>query len=283
MSLADVSVVIVNWNGRRYLEGCLASIPGGVEVVLVDNGSSDGSVAFVRDRFPAVAVVENGRNLGFSAANNVGARVAHGAFLLFLNNDTVVRPGALERLRTAFDADSRIGVVGARLEGAEGRPQPLSIGRLPTLAGEVRRVLSAVSSGAAKDDFAYGHSQEVPAVCGAAVMLRRDVLDAVGGWQEKYFAYAEDADLCVRARELGHAVWYESGARVMHFHGGSGRHAGLRAALGAQVVSYRSVNRFIRYHEGGAQALLHAGLFPLDVVLRGVRRMVGGGGPRRAG
>ncbi len=273
MSLADVGVVIVNWNGRRYLEGCLAALPPDVEAVLVDNGSADGSVAFVRERFPAVRVIVNGRNLGFSAANNIGARAVRGIYLLFLNNDTVARPGALEALRAAFDAHPGVGVVGARLEGPDGTPQPFSVGRVPSLRSEVRRVVSTFSAGAARDGFDYDRSAEVATVCGAALMVRRDVLDALGGWPEEYFAYAEDTDLCVRAQALGHRVWYESGARVVHFHGGSGKHAGVVAALRAELISYRSVNFFIRRREGGGAALLHWALFAPDVFLRGTRRL----------
>ena|SRR2546426_9776613 len=110
-------------------------------------------------------------------------------------------------------------------------------------------------------------------VCGAALMIRRSVLEELGGWPEEYFAYAEDAELCRRAIARGYRVWFESSARIVHFEGGSGKRAGPWKALRAHLVSHRSVNLYIRRHEGTGPALVHAALLPVDLLIRSVRRV----------
>jgi hypothetical protein len=269
--LSDVAVIIVNWNGKHYLEACLGSIADVPSVVLVDNGSTDGSVAFVREHFPRVRLVEHRQNLGFSAANNAGARACSGHYLLFLNNDTIVRPGAVERLRAAFDRDPAIAIVGSRLELADGRVQVGSFGSPPTFAGEWRRIFlrrrSRVPAATAPD---HDLSQYTSMVCGASLMIRREVLEALGGWPEEYFAYAEDADLCRRAIAMGHRVWYESAARILHFQGGSGKQRGAWGALRARYIGHRSINCYIRRYEGTARSVAHAALFVVDVLLSGL-------------
>jgi GT2 family glycosyltransferase len=265
----DVGIVIVNWNGERYLEACLRSIHGCAPVVVVDNASVDGSVALVRARFPDVTCIQNDCNIGFSAANNVGARTCPGDYLLFLNNDTVVVNGAVAAMRRAFSDDQRVAIVGARLETPDGRPQAGSIDQVPSLTRELQSTL-----GLEPDAFDYDSSRYVSTVCGAALMIRRSVLDVVGGWPEEYFAYAEDADLCRRVLDRGYRVWFESSARVVHVHGGSGRVRGVGRLMAAYLMSYRSVNRYIRRYEGVVAALGHAALFPVDVVARSIRRLV---------
>jgi len=106
--LHDVSVVIVNWNGAQYLPGCIGPLRGEVDIVVVDNGSADGSIGLLGRSFPDVRCVEAGRNLGFSAANNVGTRHCGGSYILFLNNDTCVQHGAVAAMRGAFELDGRI-------------------------------------------------------------------------------------------------------------------------------------------------------------------------------
>ena len=102
-------------------------------------------------------------------------------------------------------------------------------------------------------------------------MIQRDVLNQVGGWPEEYFAYAEDADLCHRVRAAGYGIWYESSARILHFHGGSGKHRGILMALRSQVIGHRSVNRYIRRHEGLVPAVLHGALFPVGLTMTVLR------------
>ena len=268
--LSDVSVVIVNWNGMRYLHDCLSSPFDGAEVILVDNASSDGSVAYVRQHFPRIRVVENETNVGFSVANNIGAGLANGDYLLFLNMDTIVYESTIERMRSAFERDDTIGIVGARLERPDGRVQSASSRPLMSFERELRRMLSV-----RKRDAVYGagidydRSHYTSSVCGAALMIRRDLLGELGGWPEEYFAYAEDTDLCRRILERGYRIWYESEARIMHYHGGSAKEVGIGRHLRSHLISHRSANLYIRRYEGRGKALIHASLYPLDMLLVG--------------
>lgn len=273
--MGGVSVVIVNWNGLRYLEGCLASLGEAAEVIVVDNGSGDGSVDYIRRAWPRVRVVEAGRNIGFSAANNLGTAASTMPYVLFLNNDTVVRAGAITAMRQALENDASVGAVGARLENASGIPQPRSAGALPSLASEARRVLWPAAVRARREAFDFDRSQDVDFVCGAAIMLPRVAIDEVGGWPEDYYFYAEDAEVCRNLRDHGRRIRFESTARIVHFHGGSGKQRGPRAALRAQLLGHRSLNMHIRRHDGWASGVLHWLLYPADLFLRPLRRLAG--------
>ena len=275
MTLTDVSIIILNWNGRSFLPGCLEAIPRTAEVIVVDNASTDGSVELLEAEYPWVRTVINAANLGFGAANNVGVRYANREFLLFLNNDTVVENGALDAMRRAFDQDPDIGLVGARLERPDGTVQSSSARELISPVREFRRMVTfddrEAVYGAGID---YERSQYTPSVCGAALMIRRNVFAAIGGWNELYFAYAEDVELCKQAVDRGWKVWYEASARILHFHGGSSKQRGWTAALWGHLIGHRSVNLYLRRHHGRVAGLIHALLYPVDLLFlfgRGIR------------
>jgi len=185
-----------------------------------------------------------------------------------------VKAGAIESMRRAFGPDHRIAVVGARLEWPDGRLQSSSLGRPPSLGRELRRLIhigydELAGGGAA----AYQTSHYTSMVCGAAMMVRRDVFQAIGGWSEQYFAYAEDADLCRQVSERGYRIWFESTARVVHHVGGSWKRLGLWSAIRILYLSHHSVTAYIRKYHGPGQALLHRALFPASVLAAGVRRV----------
>ena len=272
--LTDVSVIIVNWNGKRYLERCLGADFDGAELLLVDNGSTDGSVQLVRQLFPEVKVIEVGRNVGFSAANNIGARNCKGSYLLFLNNDTIVGDSAVQVMRRVFDRHEDISVVGARLEKPDGSVQSSSSRPLLSFYLEVRRIFTIHDRETVYGNGVdYDTSHFTSSVCGAALMIRRDVFEHVGGWPEDYFAYAEDSDLCRKVSNARFRIWYECEARVLHFHGGSSKHEGLLLLLRNHYIGHRSVNTYIRKHEGLAKAVCHAMLYPLDLIVLALRSL----------
>ncbi|HEX4212402.1 MAG TPA: glycosyltransferase family 2 protein [Candidatus Dormibacteraeota bacterium] len=215
------SVVIVNYNGLHYLDACLGAVlaqelEGGFEVVIVDNGSVDGSVAHLREAWPAVRVVEAGENLGFAAGNNLGMRESRGRHLVLLNNDTRVRAGWLRALVAAAEGEDGVGAVTSKLIFLD-RPQIIQN------AGGV--VLSDGSGGdrgtGEKDSGQFGRREEVFNMCGAAVLLTRAMLDEVGDFDEEFFMYYEDTDLSWRMRMRGWRVLYEPEAVVEHVHSGS--------------------------------------------------------------
>ncbi len=218
----ELSVVIVTWNSAGHLPACLAALDGELppssEIVVVDNASTDGSV--VAARSGGARVLINAGNEGFGRACNRGAAESTGNVLLFLNPDTVVRPGAVKTARRALVAAPRTGAVGIRLVGDTGRPQPaadefLNPARLPA------RIARRLVRGAATAPVVSG---TVDWVYGAFLLLRRDAFDAVGGFDPDYHMYYEDMDLCWRLREAGWSVRYEPSAEAVHVGGASAAH-----------------------------------------------------------
>lgn len=217
----EATVIVINWNGLRYLETCFESllaqkVDGGFETMLLDNGSSDGSAQYVRECWPAVRVVESGRNLGFAAGNNLGMRAARGRHLVLLNADTKVQQGWLEALIQAADAHERVGAVTSKLVFMADPGEIQNAGSL--LLGD--------GSGADRGFHERDHGQfdtreEVFGACGAAVLYRREMLDDVGMFDETFFNYYEDTDLSWRMRLRGWTVLYEPRAVVHHVHAGS--------------------------------------------------------------
>ncbi len=213
-------MVILNWNGRRFLDGCLGSLSKqtfrSFELILVDNGSTDGSVEYVRSLFPWVRVIENGRNLGFAAGNNIGIRASHGDFVVVLNNDTVVTLDFVEKLVGIAVSDPSIGSVGCKILQSDGRVLygPVFLSRGGIILG-VRDIdlLPRVDSG----EELLG----CLANCGCAVLYRRAVLDHVGLYDEDFWSDWEDHDLGYRIAAAGYRNVYRALANVLHFGGGS--------------------------------------------------------------
>ena len=217
------SVVIVNYNGCKFLDRCLAAVVSQAldepfEVLLVDNGSTDDSVAFTRSRFPSVRVIQAARNFGFAGGNNLGMRSARGRYIVLLNNDTQVRPGWLQALVDAAEADPTAGAIAAKI---------LFIDPPQTIQNAGSLLLSD-GSGAdrgfrERDHGQYDRREEVFGACGASLLYRRQMLDDVGMFDDTFFMYYEDSDLNWRMRLRGWRVIYEPGAIVDHVHAGSSR------------------------------------------------------------
>lgn len=281
-----VAVVVVSFNTREHLLGCLRSLATHVtlplEVVVVDNGSEDGSVAAARLAHPAVRVLENGANIGFAAATNRGLREARSPYCLLLNSDAEVRPGAVEALAGVLDTRADVGIVGPRTLGPEGGPQ-LSFGPdlTPVAEWRQRRLVRALRQGrpeAAREVAALCTREQEPAwVSGACLLARKSALDAVGGLDERFFLYEEDVDLCLRVRAAGWRILYTPAATVMHHLGQSMEKAPARARLEYD----RSHLRFYAKHRGpAARALLR--MFLAGSAAAGWIGALGPGWDRRA-
>src|SRR5262245_57587455 len=208
-----VAIVIVSYNCRAELDACLQSVatsdPAQVsQICVVDNGSSDGTPQLVRDRWPAVQLVEPGANLGFARGNNVGIRATRSDLVLLLNPDTLVTPNAIPTLVERLQADSRVAAVGPRLVDGEGRPE-LSFGWTMSPLGELRqKTLSGlyhrhVGRAIRRVEQWTQEAGEREWLSGACLLVRRADLEAAGLFDERYFMYAEDVDLCVALRALG--------------------------------------------------------------------------------
>ena len=260
----DLSIIIVSWNSREYLLPCLESIfeekeSGSWQVIVVDNGSRDGSGAAVKKMFPFIRLVENGRNLGFSKAVNQGLRMSTGRYPLLLNPDTQVREGALGRLVSFMDSHPEAGVAGAQLLNADGSKQN-SIANFPCLATELlnksllRWAFPGTFPGKERN---YPEPIEVDSVIGASMIVRREAMEQVGLLDEDYFLFLEETDWCYRIKGAGWKVYHVPQAELYHFQGKSVETEKKRA----RVEYYRSRYQFFKKNRGPLQGgILHAGL-----------------------
>lgn len=215
------SVIILNWNGRRFLESCLSSVLRQTyrdyEVVLLDNGSNDGSVEFVRERFPEVRVIRSDRNLGFAEGNNRAIKATAGGYIATLNNDTEVEPGWLQALVEAIESTDRVGMCASKVLYAD-RPDLIdSAGIYPGWSGTMWNRWHGE-----RDECNISTPIEVFGPCAAAALYRREMLEEIGPFDEAFFAYLEDADLAWRARLAGWKCLYVPAARVYHVHSATG-------------------------------------------------------------
>ena len=225
-----LSIVIVNFNGRGHLEACLESLsvhPPDVstEVVVVDNASTDDSASIVA-RFPGVRLIQLPANVGFSAGNNTGIRATAGELVLLLNNDTIVPPGALDRLVQRLMGDSSAAVAGPRLIDGDGVAE-LSFGPMISPFGELRQKLvtglHARRFGPASNwvERATRREHYVDWVSGACLLVRRAAAEAVGLLDERFFLYTEDVDFCASIRARGWKVLFTPAAEIVHLRGRS--------------------------------------------------------------
>jgi N-acetylglucosaminyl-diphospho-decaprenol L-rhamnosyltransferase len=215
-----LSIVIVSFNAGADLQACLLSLKKGPpacdhEIIVVDNESTDGSAA-AAERIPGVRVIRMGRNAGFAAANNAGIRQSRGDLLLLLNSDTLVPPGALDRLLERLSATGAAAVAGPRLVDAEGRPE-LSFGRMISPLNEYRqkhRTPAWIEAETAREQF-------VDWVSGACLLVRRAEAEAAGLLDERFFLYTEDVDFCHAIRKRGGKVLFTPVATITHLRGRS--------------------------------------------------------------
>ena len=209
------SVVIPNWNGKRFLAACLGALRDqtfdDVEVILVDNASSDGSQGFVRTEYPDVRLIELEENHGFTGACNVGMEAATGAYVALLNNDTEVQPDWAEQVVTAFAAHPDAGIVASKMLLFDQRNRFHTAGDFFTIDGR------AGNRGAWEwDKGQYDRGEYVFSACGGSAAYRKSMLMEIGMLDDDYFFLLEDVDLAWRAQLTGYKVWYEPRAIVFH-------------------------------------------------------------------
>lgn len=260
-SCPDLSVVIVNWNTRDLLAQCLQSVyetAGGMnlEVWVVDNASTDGSVEMTRRQFPRVQLIENGENVGFARANNQAMAVSQGRYALLLNSDAVVRPGALQSLCRFMDQNPEAGILGPKLLNPDGSFQA-SYMDFPTLLDEVLLLtkLFHLFHPPCFPSHSPAQSQEISEadwVPGACLMIRQATLKQVGGLDEEFFMYSEEVDWCWRVKQAGWKVFYTPEAEVLHL---GGQSIG-RVPLHKRARVYGGKVLLFRKHRGRGYATL---------------------------
>ncbi len=317
MTAPDLSVIIVSWNVRDLLRACLASLAAGaaaaaerpsltVEVIVVDNASADGSAAMVAAEFPAVQLIANPENRGFTGGNNQGLALAHGRYVLFLNPDTVVSPGALSTMVAYMEAHPKVGALGPRLRYGDGSLQS-SARRFPTLATALLestplawhwpenrwarayrmedeglkiedsrlKIQIAPEMAANLQSSIFNVASPVDWVVGAALLTRRAVLDEIGGFDEGYFMYSEELDWCRRAALAGWQTVYLPAAEIIHYEGKSSE----QVVAARHIRFHRSRVRYFRKFHGRAAAetvrLAVLGMFAVEWLLEAGKWLLG--------
>jgi N-acetylglucosaminyl-diphospho-decaprenol L-rhamnosyltransferase len=246
----DITISLVNTNNRELLLDCLRSLERAaaetvLQTIVVDNASTDGSAAAVREAFPDVEVVERDRRHGFGANHNQAIARAKGRYVLILNEDTVLGDGMLDRMRRFMDQHPEVGACGPKILNADGSQQPSAF-RFPTPARVALTTLTLQRRGWIQSQ--PDHVARVDWVCGAAILARLPALRAVGGFDERLFIYSEDPDLCLRMREAGYATAYFPYASLVHFENATTD--GVPERRIAQMERSRAL--YARKHHGAA-------------------------------
>jgi N-acetylglucosaminyl-diphospho-decaprenol L-rhamnosyltransferase len=286
MKIFDLSIIIVNWNTRDLVIRCLQSIYETVdslafEVIVVDNASTDDSIATTRELFPQVQIIENRENVGFARANNQAAAVSQGRYMLLLNSDALLLPHAARKMFDLAEAHPQAGIVGAQLFNPDGSFQA-SHTPFPNLWQEF-----LILSGVGRLLFGHWYPSRGPEddkgpqiagyVEGACLFVRRAAFEQVGGLDENYFMYAEEVDWCYTMQKKGWRVWYEPAAQVIHL--GCGSSQTRRTQREGDL--YQSRVRFFRKHYGNTAAqLLKLQIYCFTLIKAAVHsplRLVSGG------
>ena len=248
MAARACSIIVLQYNHADLTRQCLTSLRAHVdprhEVILVDNHSTERDARELGSEFPGVTWVACDDNGGFGRGNNTGAAHARSEILLFLNNDTVIRSDFVSPLLRRFEERPDAAIVGPRLINEDGSFQ-LSAGRLPTFAREaLDKVIAAaiarrIGPVSGIVERAFARAKPVEWVTGAALAIRRDVFQRLRGFDEAFFMYFEDKDLCARARDAGYEVWFEPAAEIVHQRGGSASPRMARIYRESQLRYYR--------------------------------------------
>jgi len=220
--LPFVSIIMLNYNGKAFLEACLSSIfkirypRSSYEIILVDNASSDGSVEYIRKNFPLIRLLALNKNYGFTEGNNKGAKLAQGDFIVFLNNDTIVDENWLNELAKVALSDSKIGICGSKI-------MSMKDPNVTQYNGRHFHVLGGVMPGAFhpyKNEFGKEFNI-VGSVQGSSFLVRKNVFKSIGGFDKDYFLYSDEVDICYRAWISGYYVAYATNSIVYHYGSGT--------------------------------------------------------------
>lgn len=269
----DLSIVIINWNTCHLLARCLESVYANppdnkFEVIIVDNGSADDSVAMIRERFPQVRLFANEKNVGFVRANNQAFQECQGRYVVLLNSDTIVQPNALAEMIKFLDENPQAGIVGAFVQNPDGTPQRC-FGNFPTILTELAYAWGLdswkpISKRLDPPPRFTSNVLQTDWVLGAALMIRRDILTQVGYLDETFFMYSEEVDLCYRVKQQGWANYVLRTATIVHLGGQSSQQ--IPAPMKAEL--FRSKIKYFRKHYGLLVSVLMYLIFAASILVR---------------
>jgi len=267
-----VSVIIVNFNGGEFTPACLDSIPAGVETVVIDNGSKDGSPDAIAEKYPSIKLLRNHANLGFARAVNQGIDASRGRYVCLLNNDARLSPNTLSTLSAYMDAHPDVWMTAPQLLHEDGRKQH-SFDNFPSLATaflnkSLLRLLSPGKYPSKKQD--YTEPRDVESVIGACMMVRRDVIDRIGPLDEQYFLFLEETDWCLRCWRAGYKVVFVPSSTVVHLQGRTRD----KVRVKGRIEYTRSFFRYFRKNKPLSSPLLRL-LFPVKTLIEFVFQTLG--------
>jgi GT2 family glycosyltransferase len=273
----ELSIIIVNYNVKEFLQNLLHSIEKAAlnisnEIIIVDNASDDGSVELIREKFPSVKLIANTENLGFGKANNQALVIAEGKYLLLINPDTIVSEDTFDKMIRFFKDNSGAGLAGCKILNPDGSLQLACRRSFPGPWTSFCKVtglsnLFPKNKLFARYNLTYlneNQTYEVDAISGSFMMMRKETYDKVGGFDEEFFMYGEDLDLCYRIQQAGFKVYYVHTTQIIHYKGESTK----RSRLDETKVFYDAMHLFVKKHFSGS--------FLVEVILRsaiGVRKV----------
>ena len=277
-----LTVIIVSWNVCDDVMRCIGSIyknPSSLpyEIILVDNHSADDTVCRVRGKYPDVVIIENEQNLGFAAANNVGIARATGQYMLFLNPDTIVLPDAFDKLIAFMEAHPDVGLCGPQILNPDMTIQR-SVRNFPNFGGMFYRFTFFKYLGLFRkdarywkmDNFNHTSQKEVEQLMGAALIAKTSLVKELGGFDERFFMYYEEVDLCLRIKQSGQQVIFYPESQIIHLGGQSAKQIPAKV----KFMTLRSLVLFMKKHNPTFVGHLLIFLFKIGVFARQLFEMV---------
>jgi len=280
-----LSVIIVNYNVKYFLEQCLHSVVKAVqsietEIFVVDNCSTDGSIAYLQPQFATVQFIANTENVGFGKANNQALAIAKGDYVLFLNPDTIVPEDCFEKCIAFFEQTPNCGALGIKMVDGKGIFLPESKRAFPSPLTSFFKLVGLASffpKSSVFNKYALGHlseneNHEVDVLAGAFMLLRKQVIEKVTGFDETFFMYGEDVDLSYRVQAAGYKNYYFSNSSIIHFKGESTK----KGSLNYVRMFYQAMSIFVQKHYSGSKAFIFSFLIQLAIGARAVISLFSG-------
>ena len=264
--MVDVSILIVTWNTKDYLQKCLSSVyknTGSItfEIIIVDNASTDGTAAMVKASFPSAVLIENKKNRGFGSANNQAVKICKGKYVLILNPDTIILPGSIQRLAAFLDQNPDAGAVGPKILNPDGSIQLECARNFPTPMTEFcvlttlykRFPKSKIFGKYLMSYWDHNDQREVALLSGACFLIRNKAFDEIGLFDENFFMYTEETDLFYRIKQKGRKVYFLPSAKIEHLWGKSTEQLPYTMAVEAR----RTMELFFKKHYGLLAVITH--------------------------
>ena len=255
-AMHDLSIVIVTWNIKKYIEECLTSLAEAdknlsTEIIVVDNASTDGTAELIRAQFPHVRLIETGANLGFARGNNVGIKLATGRYVCLINPDVNVPPDCLSKMYRYMEEEPAVGLLGPKMLGPSGEVRRSGM-RFPTIWNSFLRALAldsffketGIFGGWLMTDFQFDRTRDIDVLNGWFWMARREALDQVGLLDERFFMYGDDLDWSMRFHLAGWRVVFYSEAEALHYGGASSANAPVRFYIEMQRANFQYWKKF---------------------------------------